>query len=269
MLGGGTSIAAALLAGATSHVAVHSLCVTVVYLLCCLILTKIKGNWTQKARFLSGYFFVLWYYLSAGMFVVDMELPVRDAQLLAADEALFGATPSTALYRFQTYWLSELMSGCYLLYLVYLHAAILYVCFIPDEKVQRFGNWLLSIFAIGLSGYLMFPASGPGFAFPELFKTPMPGGPITEFNGWVVASGSNRFDAFPSLHVLITSALLIFDYRYHPRRFTWMLAPSLGIFISTIYLRYHYLVDLFASMALLLVAISISSLSKDSDELHN
>jgi len=204
---------------------------------------------------LIGYFFVLWYYLSAGSFVVALQLPVRDAQLLAIDEAICVVTPAIRFQSVQSYWLTELMSGCYLSYLVYLHAAMFYVVFASVDKVGRFANWILSVFAIGLPGYLLVPAIGPLFAYPELFEMPLVGGPITSFNSWVVHRGSTRFDAFPSLHVLITGALLVFDYGQYPRRFAWLVVPSLGLFVSTIYLRYHYLVDLLASIVLLILAL--------------
>lgn len=255
ILGFGTSIALVLRTGWLDRVTIRSLSVTVIFLITYWILRNLKGDRVQKVRFLSGYFFVLWYYLSAGSFVVALQLPVRDAQLLAMDEAMCGVTPATGFQSVQAYWLTELMSGCYLSYLAYLHVAILHVIFVAVDKVQRFANWVLSVFAIGLPGYLLVPALGPVFAFPELFETPLVGGPITSLNNWVVQHGSTRYDAFPSLHVLITAALLVFDYRQCRRRFVFMAAPSLGIFVSTIYLRYHYLVDLLASIVLLFFAL--------------
>jgi len=255
ILGFGTSIAMVLRTGWLDRLTLRSLSVTAIFLFTCWLLRTFQGDRVQKVRFLIGYFFVLWYYLSAGSLVVALQSPVRDAQLLALDEAMCGVTPATGFQSVQSYWLTELMSGCYLSYLVYLHAAILHVIFVSVDKVQRFANWVLSVFAIGLPGYLLVPALGPVFAFPELFEIPLVGGPITSLNNWVVEHGSTRYDAFPSLHVLITAALLVFDYRQCRRRFVWMAVPSLGIFVSTIYLRYHYLVDLLASIVLLFFAL--------------
>jgi membrane-associated phospholipid phosphatase len=206
--------------------------------------------------------------MSAGAFASEMQLVTRDSQLLAADTVMLGATPSVFLQAVQSYWLTELMSGCYLWYLFYLHAAIFCTIFATDDFIQRFANWIFSIFAIGFSGYLIVPAIGPAFAFPELFQTPLVGGPITSFNAWVVEQGSNRVDAFPSLHVLVTCSLLVFDYRHVSRRFAWMLLPSIGTIISTVYLRYHYLVDLLASVVLLLISIAVFRCPRKSDELY-
>ena len=46
--------------------------------------------------------------------------------------------------------------------------------------------------------------------------------------------------------LVVTCALLAFDYRYCRRRFHWMALPAAGLIVSTLYLRFHYAVDLLA-----------------------
>ncbi|HMJ67231.1 MAG TPA: phosphatase PAP2 family protein, partial [Candidatus Binatia bacterium] len=58
---------------------------------------------------------------------------------------------------------------------------------------------------------------------------------------------------FPSLHVLITCILLDHDSRHVRWRFWTMVIPALGLLISTIYLRYHYGVDVLVAFVLFLV----------------
>src|SRR5574341_1176736 len=60
-------------------------------------------------------------------------------------------------------------------------------------------------------------------------------------------------DCFPSLHNAITLLVLIFGFKYH-RKFFWGFLPfGLGLFLGTIYLRYHYGVDLLSGWILGLI----------------
>jgi membrane-associated phospholipid phosphatase len=47
---------------------------------------------------------------------------------------------------------------------------------------------------------------------------------------------------------------LAFDRRHSRRRFRLFLVPVVGLWLSTVYLRYHYLVDLLAGFALAALA---------------
>jgi hypothetical protein len=46
------------------------------------------------------------------------------------------------------------------------------------------------------------------------------------------------------VHLAASLCLLLFDWRHWRRRFWWVLAPCLTLAFSTVYLRFHYVVDL-------------------------
>ena len=105
-------------------------------------------------------------------------------------------------------------------------------------------------FAVGFAGYLLVPALGPARAYPELFRGPLPGGNVARMISELVAAGSSGYDVFPSLHVFITCILLDHDWRKVRSRFWMLVIPSLGLLMSTVYLRYHYGVDVLAGFLL-------------------
>jgi membrane-associated phospholipid phosphatase len=80
-----------------------------------------------------------------------------------------------------------------------------------------------------------------------------------DFSGTPLASIANQVInvlpresrcAFPSLHSAVTLLALIFAWKYTRITF-WLILPfCLGLFISTIYLRHHYVIDIFAGWAL-------------------
>ena len=86
-------------------------------------------------------------------------------------------------------------------------------------------------------------------------QTPLAGWWITKWNAAIVAGGSNGVDVFPSLHCAVSSFLLFFDRRHRPWRFKLYLVPAVGLWLSTIYLRYHYLIDVLCGFALAAFAL--------------
>ena len=254
LLGGYTLIALVIRVGIVHTVTLQTTFVICLYLVAIGYCRMQPREIWQKLRLLAGYLFVLWYFLAVAVFVPTLDLPTRDTELLRIDESQLGQTPAVALDLWTSPLLTEIMSACYLSYLVYLHVAIIHAAFMPTAFTRRFANWLLSVYAIGLPFYLLVPAKGPARAFPELFVTTLDGGPLTSLNQFVVEKGSSVYDVFPSLHVMITCALMEFDRRNCPKRFRLMLLPAAGLFASTLYLRYHYAIDLLAGAALFLFA---------------
>ena len=177
--------------------------------------------------------------------------PLWDAPLLAADRAVFGETPALLLQPIIHPLLTELMSACYLSYHFYLHGLLVLETLKPRERALAFAESLFTAFAVGYAGYFLFPAVGP---LASSFSVPLEGGVVTGLNSALVARGGAVFDAFPSLHVLITFTLLAHDARHTRRRFWCMVPVVAGLVMSTVYLRYHDVADLLAG-ALIFAAL--------------
>jgi hypothetical protein len=227
--------------------------VTLLYAVTVIVLRRREQDGFQKLRLALSYGFILWFYLAVARIVPALDVPTWDSTLRAADEALFGILPAAALESCAAPGLTEVLSLCYLSYHVYLHLALLQALVGPLAAARRLAAYVFTAFAVGLAGYLFVPAVGPGKAFAELFSVPLAGGPATQLCAALVARGSSVYDVFPSLHVLVTCVLLDHDRVMAPVRFRLLLAPAAGLLVSTLYLRYHYAVDLVAALALFLV----------------
>jgi membrane-associated phospholipid phosphatase len=69
----------------------------------------------------------------------------------------------------------------------------------------------------------------------------------------VAATGGNH-GAFPSLHVGASAYLCLFDWRYSPLR-GMTYAPVVALIgFSTVFLQYHYVVDLLTGLAIAVLA---------------
>ena len=173
-----------------------------------------------------------------------------DAALEAIDIYLVGETPSLLLQHWVIPWVSDLMSVCYFLFLPYLAISMLWYLFSQIEIAKRFYAGLFSLYGIGFLGYVTVPAAGPYLAMTDRFLQPIEGGWLTSVNASLISAGSNGTDVFPSLHCAVSCYILFFDRRYKLWRYRLYFLPCVGLWISTIYLRYHYLIDLIAGFIL-------------------
>ena len=207
-----------------------------------------------RIRLLASYAFAVWFYCAVARITPALGTELRDGPLLAIDQTLFGHTPAILFHRAAAPWLTDLLSLCYLAYLLYLPSVVIHAALLANAASRRLGMYLFTGFAMGFAGYLLVPAVGPAFAFPELFRGPIPEGAVSPIVTKLIAAGSSGYDVFPSLHALITCILLDHDRRHVRRRFWVMIGPALGMLLSTIYLRYHYGVDVIAGL-LMFVAL--------------
>lgn len=146
--------------------------------------------------------------------------------------------------------LTETLSFCYLLFFPYLLFSLIYYFSGEVGLLKKFVAGLFTIYGLGFLGYSLVPAAGPYLAMPDAFHAPLTGWRITQWNAAVVAAGSNGVDVFPSLHCAVSSYFLFFDRRHRPWGFKLYLVPCVGLWVSTIYLRYHYAVDVLCGFAL-------------------
>lgn len=173
-----------------------------------------------------------------------------DATLRSVDEFLFRRLLSVRAQAFASRPLTEVLSLCYLLFFPYLVIGWLDYARRGLELFRRLFLGLFTIYGLGFIGYAWVPAAGPYLASPEQFTMPLTGWAITALNARVVADGSNGVDVFPSLHCAVSCYLLGFDRRHSPRRFRILVVPCVGLWLATIYLRYHYFVDVLGGFAL-------------------
>jgi membrane-associated phospholipid phosphatase len=174
------------------------------------------------------------------------------------DRALFGSNLSLRLEPFMSPALTELASLCYCLFFVYLLTSVIRYLRAPLPQAQAFYAGLFTLYGIGFLGYTLLPALGPYAAMADAFATPISGYFITDLLSAVYPLGTNGADVFPSLHCAISGYILGFDALQSRRRFHWWLLPVLGLWASTIYLRFHYAVDVAAGLALAIPSLLVA-----------
>lgn len=185
-----------------------------------------------------------------------------DAWLRSIDARLIGENLSLRLQAYVRPLFTEPLSFCYMLFVPYLTLSLLWYLCGPLPLLKRFYLGLFSIYGIGFLGYIFVPAAGPYIAMKAEFHAALAGGLFTQLNAAMVSFGSNHVDVFPSLHCAISTYMLLFDRWYKPQRFRIYAVPCVGLWISTIYLRYHYLIDVIVGFALAALALWLARTSK-------
>ena len=173
----------------------------------------------------------------------------QDAKLIAFDHWLTGVHPAIWLEQFVTPGRNEFMQFVYLTYFVYLLVlgGILYY------REDWHGYWSVMTYsavayAIGYVIAIFFPIESPWFAMAGSWHGPLYGGPFTAAINFIEHYGRVRGAAFPSEHVAGSFAALLGAWR-HRRWLFWVMLPLvLCMCVSTVWGRYHYVVDIFGGM---------------------
>ncbi|MCX7958423.1 MAG: phosphatase PAP2 family protein [Deltaproteobacteria bacterium] len=116
----------------------------------------------------------------------------------------------------------------------------------------------------GFIGYVTVPAVGPRYFLADEYTIPLTGY-ITEAGAraWNSIESVKR-DCFPSLHTAMSTITLVYFYRFRKfyrfgRTIFYIALPLVvSLWISTVYLRYHWVVDVFAGWILALICVSLS-----------
>jgi hypothetical protein len=216
-------------------------------------------GWCQRQESPARWRVRLWYYpvamnlayLGLATAVPMFHPALEDARLARWDAWLTGGSPAALFAPFARPALSELASLSYLFFFPYLYFGWIYYTLRPLAQMQSYFTGLFTVYGLGFIGYTLLPAAGLYLNPAALARlAPLPGGPLTALNARLVFEGSNHVDCFPSLHCAITCYILFFDRRLCPWRFRVFLLPVVALWISTVYLRFHYWVDLPAAFAL-------------------
>lgn len=193
-----------------------------------------------------------------------------DAALYRLDVLIFGVEPTIWIQKFTHPILTEYFAFTYSLYLL-LPLTLLWLFYLFSKR-REFHTLCTAIIlcqCVGFLLYLLFPAGPPRFYIADLFEPRK----LTGYFGFYNAMQS-RFDAvnpmtyrasFPSLHVALSSFALIYIVKFKNAvpfgRVLEIIYAILviSLWIATVYLRHHWVVDIFAGWAVAAVSAILAS----------
>ena len=178
-----------------------------------------------------------------------------DTFLNNIDLSLFGRNLSLALEPFSYPVLTEILSVAYMLFMLQLFLGWVLYLLRPGQARQRFFVGAMSLYALGFIGYILFPAYGPYLFLKESFSDPLNAGIFRALLNWCYPKGTNYTDVFPSLHCGVSLLILGADYFYNKKAFKIWLPICILLWFSTVYLRYHYVIDCIVGFILAVICL--------------
>jgi membrane-associated phospholipid phosphatase len=205
-----------------------------------------------------------------------------DNTLIKWDYFIFGVNPTQWLYKIANPYLTEYFQFSYMMYFVMpvvqgidLHLSG------RDKDLTVFSRIIVFTFYLSYLLYFFMPAIGPRFTLHDFTGTSLelPGLWITETFRYLVNTGGgippgalnpaevvNR-DCMPSGHTMITLVNIYMGFKLKTR-FRWVIfVVGSSLVLATIYLRYHYVVDVIAGIAGAFLAVFLEKMSRNT--FHN
>jgi membrane-associated phospholipid phosphatase len=190
-------------------------------------------------------------YKEMALFIPAVRGADADRALANLDYRIWGANPTVWLERLHHPVFTEFLQLAYTLFI----PAVLWVAWLLWRQ-RRYSEFQYYAFLIALGfltsyvGYMLVPARGPRFLLKDLQHFPLDG--LWLFHGMqgiLDKLESAHFDCFPSGHTELTILAWSGSRMISKRLFRVYFAYTPCIIFATVYLRYHYTVDLLAGGA--------------------
>lgn len=140
--------------------------------------------------------------------------------------------------------ISEIIHFCYLTFYFFIFGVPMYYYLTHNDLLFAKSTFL--ILSILLSCYLtnsLIPVCGPRNIYQKI-NDARSEGMIFKFVHHLLQEGSTHGTAFPSGHTAIAAGVILFAWYFQPTMLYVVLPFGIGIIISTIYGRFHYMLDL-------------------------
>jgi membrane-associated phospholipid phosphatase len=235
---------------------------------------KSYRSFLKVLRYWYGIAVILISFKESYHIIHSLKLPDWDPVFIKMDYAIFGVNPTEWAYKFASPALTEFMQ---IIYVYYYLMIIIYglEVFLLWKRYEEFKYVLLVLFTgffLSYLLYMVFPAAGPRFYLHNFYSISkeLPGLFLTEplrnflnFGESIPTGTINPLDyvqrdAMPSLHVSVALLIAYLSGKIKSKSFYFYLPYFFLLCISTIYLRYHYVVDIFAGIIMAVISIVLS-----------
>lgn len=222
---------------------------------------KAKNSSSRVVRYIRDWYpvpMILYVFKETWFMVHPIHPRDYDWLLINIDRWIFGTDPTRWLMTFAHPVITEILQisyACYYLILI----SVFFELDLEKRHTEYFLGAFLVVYGFYLSyiGYFLLPAVGPRFTLHDFnsMNSDLPGLWVSITLRDIVNAGESipkgvsqavdfaQRDAFPSGHTQLTLVILYIAFTNRLRsRWVLLIVGSLLI-VSTVYLRYHYVVD--------------------------
>lgn len=199
-----------------------------------------------------------------------------DEHFLRLEPKLFGMQPGLDLMqRFPSRWLAELLYAAYFSYYLMIGGVGLVLLWRDRRQFAHFVSVVSFVFYVCYAIYIFVPVVGPRIVYRGLVAEALPADvqpagstevPATvqdavfyQIMGWIYDRFEATGAAFPSSHVAVALCTVCFSFLYLRRVRHVHLIAAVLLCISTVYGRYHYVLDVVAGIAVAAVLVPLGN----------
>ncbi len=231
---------------------------------------KQKNKYSIAIRKFYLLIFVYFIYNQTNTYITLINPNLYDELLIKIDRVICGTDPTYFTFRFANPYLTEFLQFCYMtfFFMPIIHGIELHI----RKKEIEFDTLLRNIlfgFYLSYLLYFFLPAVGPRFTLHDFstLSNELPGLFLTEFFRSVVNTGGGIIsaaippeiqvhrDCMPSGHTMMTLINIYLSFKFKSKlRYVFLIIGS-GLIFATVYLRYHYVIDIIAGAVFFYISI--------------
>jgi len=251
---------------AKSYIFINLFVITSIITLATIVEKFNAGLLFKIVRYLYIVPLVFYVYSQTQIYVRIINPNDLDWLLIKWDYEIFGVHPTEILGQLSNPWLTEILQMSYMLFFL-MPLAVGFELFIKKRYADyvTFTRTIAFSFFASYLLYFVMPAVGPRFTLHDfmLLDVELPGVFLTEFMREIVNIGGGirssislepleavSRDCMPSGHTWITLVNIWLAHKYRSISRYWIYFFGTGLIFATVYLRYHYVVDILAGIAL-------------------
>jgi len=192
----------------------------------------------------------------------------KDIYLIKIDKWLFlGEYPHIILKKYSYPLFIEVLQWAYsTFYFLPIFLAIILIRLQKFEELNLGITIIVATFYLNYIGYILVPAVGPRFTLVAntpytiipILKDDLKGVFLFRFlYDSLYKLELNKVDCFPSGHTAITLLIIYLSYKYARKMFYLFLIIGTLLILATVFIRYHYIVDIIFAIPLAILGYYI------------
>ena len=183
----------------------------------------------------------------------------QDKVLVGWEKAVFGVQPTVWLQRFISPPLTEWLMFTYVLYtFIYPVLGALIYFKLGERPLEDYWLTLALVNLACFIGFMIFPIAGPLYYMADAYSVPLRGGFFTAWGEHIRTHIHEIGSNLPSPHCAVATVMWLMAHRYVRTAF-YVLAPAIiSIYVSTFFLRFHYLSDTVAGVLTALLVMIVA-----------
>jgi membrane-associated phospholipid phosphatase len=219
------------------------------------------------------YPFILIIFKEIYILIQSLGLSDQDKVLIFIDKMIFGVNPTQWFYQFANPLLTEYLQLCYSMF-YFILLSVPFFAYIKKNYNEYYYSYFVILlgFYVSYVGYLLVPAIGPRFTLHDFYamNSELPG--LFFYKGirmlinfgesitpdTLTAAALAQRDCFPSGHTEMTILAMYLSFKYNQKIKWILLLVGMSLIIATVYLRYHYVIDVIAGSFCALFVIVIA-----------